>query len=110
MAAKLDKEMLKKQHFWLLLIPIVIGLLLAWIGLFVGVSSATEEKQKENDAAKGEVERATAQSRAVLKLYDERKDNLFKLRTQRHKEMWDLQQSVYEWPKSLGEDQTVKVK
>jgi hypothetical protein len=110
MAAKLDKEMLKKQHFWLLLIPVVIGLLLAWIGLFVGVSSATEEKEKANDAAKQEIDRATAQSREVLKLYDKRKDELYKLRMQRHKEMYDLQQSVYEWPKSLGEDQIAKVK
>jgi hypothetical protein len=110
MAAKLDKEMLKKQHFWLLLIPVVIGLLLAWIGLFVGVSSATEEKEAANKAAEQEIQRATAQSREVLKLYDKRKDDLFKLRTQRHKEMWDLQQSVYEWPSSLGEDQVAKVK
>jgi hypothetical protein len=110
MAAKLDKEMLKKQHFWLLLIPVVIGLLLAWIGLFVGVSSATEEKEAANKAAEQEIQKATAQSREVLKLYDKRKDDLFKLRTQRHKEMWDLQQSVFEWPKSLGEDQVAKVK
>ena len=66
MAAKLDKEMLKKQHFWLLLIPVVIGLLLAWVGLFVGVADATDTKKSENEAAKAEVERATAQARLVL--------------------------------------------
>jgi hypothetical protein len=110
MASKIDKEMLKKQHFWLLLIPVVLGLLLAWIGLFVGVADATEEKQKANNDAKAEVERAAAQSKAVLKLYDERKEQLFQLRTKRWKEMWDLQKDVYEWPKELGEDQVAKVK
>ncbi len=110
MAAKLDKEMLKKQHFWLLLIPVVIGLLLAWIGLFVSVADATDEKEKANNDAKAEVDRASAKARAVLKAYDGRKEDLFKLRTQRWKEMWDRQESVYEWPKSLGEDQIAKVK
>lgn len=110
MASKIDKEMLKKQHFWLLLIPVVIGLLLAWIGLFVGVADATEEKQKANQAAKDEVDRAKAQSKEVLKLFDARKETLFQLRTQRWKEMWDMQQSVYEWPIEIGEDRVAQVK
>jgi len=110
MAAKLDKEFMKKQHFWLLLIPITIGLILAWIGLFFGVAGATEEKLAANEAAKSEVERATAQSRETLNLYDNRKTELFQLRTDRWKEMWGQQQAVYEWPKSLGEDQVAKVK
>ena len=35
---------------------------------------------------------------------------MFNLRTQRWQEMWDLQQAVYEWPATLGEDQIAKVK
>ena len=42
--AKFDAEMMKKQHFWLLFIPVLIGLFLAWIGLFFGVADATEAK------------------------------------------------------------------
>ena len=34
--AKLDKEMLKKHHFWFSFILVGIGLLLAWIGLAPG--------------------------------------------------------------------------
>lgn len=110
MAAKLDKEFMKKQHFWLLLIPVTIGLILAWIGLFFGVADATDEKLKANEAAKSEVDRATAQSRETLSLYDKRKTELFNLRTERWREMWNQQLSVYEWPKSLGDDQISKVK
>ena len=110
MAGKIDKEVLKKQHFWLLLIPVAIGLLLAWIGLFFGVAEATDEKQKANETAKAEVDKATAQSRETLRLYDIRKEELFKLRTQRWQEMWNAQKGVYEWPKSLGDDQIAKVK
>lgn len=110
MAAKMDKEFMKKQHFWLLLIPVTIGLILAWIGLFFGVADATSEKLAANEAAKAEVERATAQSRETLNLYDKRKTELFNLRTERWREMWNQQQAVYEWPKSLGEDQITKVK
>jgi hypothetical protein len=110
MAAKIDKEVLKKQHFWLLLIPLFIGLLLAWIGLFFGVADTTAELQAANEAAKADIDRATAQSRETLNLYDKRKEELFTLRTERWQEMWDLQSSVYEWPASLGDDQIAKVK
>jgi hypothetical protein len=46
--ASLDKETLKKHHFWFLFIPVMLGLLLIWVGLFFGVSSATADKRKEN--------------------------------------------------------------
>ena len=108
--AKLDKEMMKKQHFWLLLIPLFIGLLLAWIGLFFGVAEATGAKAGENENEKKKLDSAKAQPKETLKLYDARKGELYDLRTKRWQEMWDLQQAVYEWPKSLGEDQISKVK
>src|SRR5688572_15313744 len=110
MAAKLDKEMMKKQHFWLLLIPLFIGLLLAWLGLFFGVADATEEKFAENKKHKDAVEAAKAQSKATLTKYDEQKEELFKLRTQRWLEMWNLQQAIYEWPADLGEEHIAKVR
>lgn len=110
MAAKFDAEMMKKQHFWLLFIPVLIGLFLAWIGLFFGVADATEAKDKENKAAKAEIERAKAQPKKTLELYEARKGKLFELRTERWKEMWDIQKGVYEWPKSLGDEQVEKVK
>src|SRR5215212_18515 len=108
--AKLDKETMKKQHFWLLLIPLFIGLLLAWLGLFFGVADATQEKLAENDKEKKAVEAAKAQSKKTLQLYDERKEELFKLRTQRWLEMWNLQQAIYEWPAELTEELVAKIK
>jgi hypothetical protein len=110
MAAKFDKEMMKKQHFWLLLIPLVIGIILAWVGLFSGVSDAIETAAADNDKERKSVESAKAQSKKTLELYDSRKEELFKLRTQRWKEMWDLQQAIQVWPDSLSEDQIAKVK
>ena len=79
MATKFDKEMMKKQHFWLLLIPLVIGLILAWIGLFGSVGSATQAKEKENDTAFDAVSKAKAQPKAKLVKYDERKGLLSRL-------------------------------
>jgi hypothetical protein len=110
MAAKLDKEMMKKQHFWLLLIPLFIGLLLAWLGLFFGVADATDERAGQNDQEKKKVDSAKAQAKKQLEEYDKRKEVLFGLRTERWKEMWNLQQGIYQWPEALGEDQIVKVK
>ena len=46
----------------------------------------------------------------MLELYDERKGELYELRTKRWQEMWDLQQAIYEWPAALGDDQIAKVK
>src|SRR4051812_46455418 len=110
MAAKFDKEMMKKQHFWLLLIPLFIGLLLAWLGLFFGVADATETKLAENKKQKDAIEAAKAQSRATLAEYDKQKQELFNLRTQRWDEMWKAQQAIYQWPEAIGDDQVQKVK
>jgi hypothetical protein len=108
--AKLDKETMKKQHFWLLLIPLFIGLLLAWIGLFFGVADATKAQADENEKQKKTVESAKAQPKKMLELYDAQKGELYDLRTLRWQEMWDLQQEVYKWPTSIGEEQILKVK
>jgi hypothetical protein len=108
--AKLDKDTMKKQHFWLLLIPLFIGLLLAWLGLFFGVADATDEKAANNDKERKTIEGAQAKSKKTLELYDKRKEELFGLRTQRWKEMWDIQQAISVWPETLGEEQIAKVK
>jgi len=108
--AKFDKEMMKKQHFWLLLIPLFIGLLLAWIGLFFGVADETAAKTKENDDEKKKIESTKAQPRKTLDLYDVQKNELFDLRSKRWQEMWDLQQDIYDWPQSLGDEQVAKIK
>src|SRR5215213_7684129 len=110
MAAKFDKEMMKKQHFWLLLIPLFIGLLLAWIGLFVGVADATAEQAKKNEEEKKKVDNAKAQPKKTLDLYEARKTELYNLRTKRWQEMWDLQQAVYEWPRVLNDEHIAKVR
>jgi len=109
MAAKLDKETMKKQHFWLLLIPLFVGLLLAWLGLFFGVADATEEQANKNAEEKKKVDNAKAQSKKMLELYDKRKEELFGLRTQRWEEMWKAQQPIYQWPEALPEELVAKV-
>src|SRR3954471_7260655 len=108
--AKFDKEMMKKQHFWLLLIPLFIGLLLVWLGLFSFVSDATASKAEENKKEKDKIDAVKAQSKALLGSYDKRKDELFDLRTKRWEQMWNDQKGVYEWPTDLGDDQIAKVK
>lgn len=103
MAAKFDQEMMKKHHFWLLLIPLSIGLLLAWIGLFVNVADATEEKFAENEKNKKEIEAAKAQPKKVLELYEAQKGELFELRTKRWLEMWTAQKDVFVWPETVDD-------
>ena len=104
MAAKFDQEMMKKHHFWLLLIPLSIGLLLAWIGLFVNVADATDAKLAENDKNKKEIEAAKAQPKKMLELYEKQKGELFELRTLRWQEMWDAQKAVFAWPETVDDN------
>jgi hypothetical protein len=110
MAAKLDKETMKKQHFWLLLIPLFIGLLLAWLGLFFGVAEATADKEAENKKTKEGIDKAQAQAKKKLELYDKRKDELFDLRTRRWEEMYKIQQEMFQWPAPLDDTNIAKVK
>ena len=42
--AKVDKELLKKHHFWFLFIPIALGLLIAWFGLISEVDGDVSDK------------------------------------------------------------------
>ena len=108
MAAKIDQEFLKKHHFWVLQGVMGIGLVLAWIGLLINVPEAIDVKAKENEKGKKDVESAKAQPRATLNLYNDRKQELFQLRSKRWKDMWEIQQNMYEWPAVLGEDQLAK--
>ena len=108
--AKLDKETMKKQHFWLLLIPLFIGLLLAWLGLFFGVAEATADKEAENKKARDEIDKQKAQARKTLELYDKRKEELYQLRTKRWEEMWNLQKDIFEWPEAMTDGEIAKVK
>src|SRR5215218_1268644 len=104
MAAKFDQEMMKKHHFWLLLIPLFIGLILAWIGLFVSVAEATAQKKEENDKNKKEIEAAAAKPKKMLELYEAQKGELFELRTKRWQEMWAGQKEVFTWPDTVDDD------
>ncbi len=109
MAGKIDKEFLKKHHFWLLQGVIALGLVLAWFGLMVSVPDEISAKGEDNLKKKKVLDAAKAQSRATLSEYDKRKLELFNLRGQRWKDMWEIQKEMYEWPAVLGEDQLAKV-
>ncbi len=109
MAGKIDKEFLKKHHFWLLHGVIALGLVLAWFGLMVSVPDEISAKGEDNLKKKKALDAAKAQSRATLSEYDKRKLELFTLRGQRWKDMWEIQKEMYEWPAVLGEDQLAKV-
>lgn len=108
MAGKIDKEFLQKHHFWLLQGVLALGLVLAWFGLMVSVPAEIEAKGGENATKKKALDAAKAQSKEVLRKYDERKQELFNLRGQRWKDMWEVQKDMYEWPAVLGEDQLAK--
>ncbi len=88
MAAKFDKEAVKKHHFWLLLIPTFIGVILAVFGAGC-VSDATVEKLKGFENAKASA--ANVKPIEAAKRQEEQKDKLLLKRQERWSEGWRLQ-------------------
>ncbi len=111
MAAKFDKETMVKNHFWLLLIPTFIGVILSVVGAGCVVTDATEEKLKafENSkAGAGDVKPLAAAVRQ-----EEQKEKLLQKRQERWAEGWRLQgtdryedgklveKSLFTWPTEI---------
>ena len=82
---------------------VVIGLILAWVGVFFEVDSAVEAKQKETNGKKADIDKATASPKATIGLYEKRLTEFDALRTQKWQATWDDQKSLYTWP-DLGKD------
>lgn len=99
--AKMDKEALTKNLFWILL-----GVFcLLWIGALVVVKASSDDKKKKDwEAAKGTIEGALTKgpkTEAYLKPWQDHgqkfrnhKDVIWKL-------AWQQQQGMYTWPESM---------
>jgi len=106
MAAKIDKEMLKKHHFWVLFAPVALFLLIAFYGLMFDVSENITAKQKDNDTKKKTL--AAAAKPQPRKTIDEYGVQVGQLDSQRNvlwKEGWNQQKDIYIWPKGYTDEQ-----
>ena len=98
MAAKFDKEALKKHHFWFLLVFVVIGLLLAWVGLFWEVPGATLATKDEQEKKKQSLKRIQGKPRVLKDKFNNQVVELQKLRENMWRTAWNEQKDLYFWP------------
>ena len=105
MAKKFDKELVKKHHFWFLFIPILIALLVAWIGLFALAADDISVKENKNDDDKKKSPYDKQKPRKTLDVYDVQLKELDTKRYDWWKKGWEAQKDLYVWPSGYGPEQ-----
>ena len=102
----MDKETLKKHHFWILLIPFFILAIVLWVGLWTSVADATSERLKDITKHTGNVEATSksAKSQFLRDGLEEQKKELLDRRTDMWKKAWEKQQDIYTFPKEFPDN------
>jgi hypothetical protein len=98
----MDKQALKKHHFWILLalsvilIPVVLG------GTVFGVGSAAVEAKSKIDKRFKELNDAAPKCQQYLDNLDKHKAELVQRRDKIWKEVYDAQAGLFHWPNRLA--------
>jgi hypothetical protein len=108
--AKFDQELLKKHHFWFLFVPIVIGLVIAWSGLFFVVADDCTDKTTKNESEVNKTKQNQAQPRKTLDVFKEQLTELDKKKLVFWKDGWEKEKDVFVWPSGYSKDQLEVVK
>jgi hypothetical protein len=110
MAAKFDAEMLKKHHFWFLLIPVGIAVLLCWYALFLEVPDAISGTAGGFEQKKKDLASVQAKSRGLVDEYAKNVKRLDEDRVKMWKQSWDEQKHIFVWPSGYTDKQLAVVK
>jgi hypothetical protein len=102
--AKLDSEVLKKHHFWLLLIPVAIALLLAWIGLFTEVPDAISGTKEKYEQEKKKFADVKGKARKQANEYKKNVGELDKTKNKMWQQGWLEEKEVFVWPQPRKND------
>ena len=110
MAAKFDKEMMKKHHFWLLFAPLALFILIAWYALLADVPDVISAKMEDNEKKKKQLAaNVKAQPRKTIDEYGKQVGTLDDQRGKLWKEGWNHQKDLYTWPKGYTDEQRAVV-
>lgn len=92
---KLDKDTLKKHHFWILLGIVPVVVLVAVLAVTASVGAAIDARNKAVDAAQKEIDgKQNVKSDPLIKVLDDQKGQLEVKRTELWKENWERQIGV----------------
>jgi hypothetical protein len=105
-----DKEFLKKHHFWVLLAPQALFLLLVFVFISFGVGGATAARLKEIEDHGKKLNSTQTLPKQTVDYLAQRKGRLEKRRDEMWKAAWEMQKSIFTWPKKFTPNQYNAVK
>src|SRR4051812_12115722 len=97
----MDKQSLKKHHFWILLTLAVVLIPVALGGAVFGVGSAAKDKEKAIKQDIDTIAKASPKSDQYLKELETQKEELDKRRGQVWKLAYEAQGDLIRWPEPL---------
>ncbi|QVL34476.1 hypothetical protein KIH39_11375 [Telmatocola sphagniphila] len=109
MANKIDVEVLKKHHFWILTGVVLILFFICLYGVVFGVADATETVAKKNQDAKKEIDGTKVQPQSKLGKLEEQNKTIFGSLDTMWKIAWDAQKDIYKWPETLQQHHREKL-
>ena len=98
----MDKQTLKKHHFWFLLALSVILVPVVLLGAVFSVGSAAVEAKSKIDKRNEELIKAAPKCRDYLANLDKQKAELESLRDKKWKEVYEAQAGLIHWPQRLA--------
>ncbi len=95
----MNKDKLKKHHFWILLGLVPLFVLIAVIVLSSSVGAKTEDERKAIKTDQDSLgKQGVARSTDLLAKMDEQVKTLKKKQTELHEANWDAQKHLFTWP------------
>ena len=99
--AKIDKEQLLKNKFWIMLGSATLLLLICWLVLLISGSSAGDEQRKKFESNLMAVQnnaKGTPKNDSFTTPWDEYGEKFTKQKVGVWKQAWDTQATMYTWP------------
>lgn len=98
---KVDKDKLKKHHFWILLGIVPLLVLIAVLMISSGVGAAIAAKQKDIKSAEDELKaKSNPKPDALIARLDKQVEKLGQRRGTLWEENWNMQKGMFTWPNS----------
>lgn len=98
----MDKQSLKKHHFWFLLALSVILVPVVLLGAVFSVGRAAVEAKSKIDKRNDELAKAAPKCKDYLANLDKQKEELVVLRDKKWKEVYEAQAGLIHWPPQMA--------
>jgi uncharacterized protein YpmS len=108
MAGKFDAEFAKKHHFWLLLAPAALFVMLACIFVISDVAGDTETKDADNKKKFGELDQYKKAARKTIEKLNKQKEEVEKQQKLIWDQAWKEQEYLNKWPEGYSDSKALE--